>query len=85
VVCHGTDLTGGTPGQLAPIGPNLAMVKGWTEEQFMTTLRTGVDPSGHTLAAQMPWQNLGRMDDDELSAVYAYITGLPSLVAQPSK
>lgn len=85
VVCHGATLTGGTPGQLAPIGPNLALMKGWSKEQFITTMRTGVDPSGHALGAQMPWQNVGRMDDDELTAVYAYITGLPSLVAQQSK
>jgi hypothetical protein len=35
--------------------------------------------------ALRPWQNIGRMDDDELTATYAYITGLPSLVAQQSK
>lgn len=85
VLCHGENLTGGTPGQLAPIGPNLAVVKAWTKDQFISTLRTGVDPNGHQLTAQMPWQNIGRMDDEELSAVYAYLTGLPSLVAQESK
>ena len=36
VVCHGADLTGGKPGQLAPVGPNLSAVKGWTREQFIT-------------------------------------------------
>jgi mono/diheme cytochrome c family protein len=85
VVCHGADLTGGKPGQLAPLGPNLSMIKGWTEEQFITTLRTGVDPNGHALNNQMPWQNIGRMDDEELAAMYAYITGLPALVAQQAK
>ena len=86
VLCHGTDLTGGEPGQLAPVGPSLAVVKGWTQEQFIATLRTGVDPSGHALNNQlMPWQNIGRMDDDELAATYAYLTNLPSLVAQQSK
>jgi mono/diheme cytochrome c family protein len=85
VVCHGTDLTGGKPGQLAPLGPNLSILKGWTEEQFITTLRTGVDPNGHALNNQMPWQNIGRMNDEELAAVYAYITSLPALVAQQAK
>lgn len=86
VLCHGADLTGGEPGQLAPVGPSLAVVKGWTKEQFIATMRTGLDPSGHALNnALMPWQNIGRMDDDELTATYAYITGLPSLVAQQSK
>lgn len=77
VLCHGADLTGGKPGQLAPLGPNLRLVKDWTKEQFITTLRTGVDPSGHALNEQMPWRNIGRMADDELAAVYAYVTQLP--------
>jgi mono/diheme cytochrome c family protein len=53
------------------------VVKGWTQEQFITTLRTGVDPSGHTLSAQMPWKAVGRLDDEELAAAYAYLTSLP--------
>src|SRR5574341_765738 len=75
--CHGEDLTGGKKGQLAPVGPNLRVVKGWTQEQFITTLRTGVDPSGHRLSAQMPWKAVGRLDDEELAAAYAYLTSLP--------
>lgn len=83
VLCHGADLTGGAPGQLAPVGPSLSVVKEWTRDQFINTLRTGVDPNGHALSNQlMPWQNIGRMDDDELAAMYAYITSLPFTVAQ---
>ena len=74
VLCHGADLSGGKPGQLAPIGPSLKALKGWTPEQFITTMRTGVTPDGHVLNRQMPWQNIGRMDDEELSALYAHIT-----------
>ena len=74
VLCHGADLSGGKPGQLAPIGPNLGALKGWTPEQFITTMRTGVTPDGHALNRQMPWRNIGRMDDEELTASYAYIT-----------
>jgi hypothetical protein len=40
-------------------------------------LRTGVDPSGHTLAGTMPWKVLGRMDDNDLTAVYQYLASLP--------
>jgi mono/diheme cytochrome c family protein len=83
VLCHGADLSGGTPGQLAPVGPNLSVVKNWTQEQFITTLRTGVDPDGHALNGKlMPWRNIGRMDDDELAAMYAYISSSPSTAAQ---
>ena len=51
---------------------------GWTPEQFVTTLHTGVDPSGHALDdKQMPWPFIGRLDDDELAALYAYLNNLP--------
>jgi mono/diheme cytochrome c family protein len=75
--CHGEDLTGGTPGQLAPIGPNLRQVKDWTQEQFITTMRTGVDPSGYHLKETMPWQTISRLDDIELAAMHAYLVSLP--------
>jgi mono/diheme cytochrome c family protein len=75
--CHGEKLTGGVPGQLGPLGPDLNLVKEWKREEFIATMRTGVDPSGHELSKQMPWRPLGRMDDEELSAVYEYLTHLP--------
>jgi mono/diheme cytochrome c family protein len=77
--CHGKDLTGGVPGQLAPLGPDLGVVKGWTYEEFVATMRTGTDPSGHRLGDVMPWQTAGRMQDDELRAVYDYLVQLPAL------
>jgi len=76
--CHGKDLTGGIPGQLPPLGPDLSVVKVWTFDQFTTTVRTGVDPTGHELAKQMPWRPVGRMSDDELRAIYEYLTHLPA-------
>ena len=75
--CHGVKLTGGVPGQLGPLGPDLNLVKAWKFEEFVATLRTGVDPNGHELSKQMPWQPVGRMSDEELSAVYQYLTHLP--------
>jgi mono/diheme cytochrome c family protein len=76
--CHGDNYTGGTPGGLTPVGPSLRVVLGWTREQFITTLRTGVDPSGHRLSSQMPWRTFGKMDDDELGGVYEYLHSLPA-------
>jgi mono/diheme cytochrome c family protein len=75
--CHGDNLRGGVEGQLAPVGPDLAVVKGWTAEEFITTMRTGVDPSGHELADIMPWRYIGRMSDDELTAAYLYLQTVP--------
>jgi mono/diheme cytochrome c family protein len=73
--CHGENLTGGTSA-LLPKGPSLRVVKGWTQEQFIQTLRTGVDPGGNSLGDLMPWRDVGKMDDVELEAVYLYLTSL---------
>ena len=74
--CHGSKLTGGVQGQLAPIGPGLSLVKDWTLEGFISTMRTGIDPAGHPLGKAMPWQPIGKMDDEELAAMYEYLVGL---------
>jgi mono/diheme cytochrome c family protein len=76
--CHGKDLSGGVPGQLAPIGPGLRLVKDWKLEEFIATMRNGVDPNGHQIGKQMPWKPIGRMSDEELGAIYEYLTHLPS-------
>ncbi|MCC7354541.1 MAG: c-type cytochrome [Anaerolineae bacterium] len=76
--CHGANLDGRPTGPVPP-GPNLRVVKGWTQEQFITTMRTGVDPSGHELMPPMPWKQIGRMDDVELAALYQYLYNLPPL------
>jgi mono/diheme cytochrome c family protein len=75
--CHGRYLTGGLPGQMGPPGPDLNLVKQWKLSEFIVTMRTGIDPNGHELSKQMPWRPLGRMDDEELAAVYEYLTHLP--------
>jgi mono/diheme cytochrome c family protein len=74
--CHGSDLRGGVKGQLGPIGPGLNLVKQWTLEEFVATMRTGRDPAGHEMSRQMPWRPIGNMDDVELSAMYEYLTHL---------
>jgi mono/diheme cytochrome c family protein len=77
--CHGKNLTGGVPGQLPPLGPDLNLVKDWTVAGFTAAMRTGTDPNGHQISEQMPWRSVGKMDDDELAAVYQYLTHLPNL------
>ena len=74
VVCHGPTLDGTGQSPVVPPGPSLAVVKGWTAEQFITTLRTGVDPSGHPLGDIMPWRAIARLTDLELTAIYMYLS-----------
>ena len=75
-VCHGENLAGGIPGQLGPVGPDLNLVKDWKLTEFIGTMRTGIDPRGHQISEQMPWAPIGRMDSDEMGAVYEYLTHL---------
>lgn len=71
--CHGADLSGSVGGLLPP-GPSLRVTKTSTTDQFINTLRTGVDPFGKNLdSLMMPWKFIGRLDDDELRAIHAYL------------
>ena len=76
--CHGPVLDGQNRSTGAPPGPSLRVVKGWTDEQFIRTLRAGIDPSGHALnPSVMPWPQFGRATDDDLRALYEYLKSLP--------
>ena len=68
--CHGADLKGGVKGQMPPIGPDLELLQAWSLQDFVKTMRTGIDPDGHQIQDPMPWQQVGKMDDTELAALY---------------
>ena len=53
------------------------MVATWTQAQFIETMRTGVRPGGAPFADLMPWQNASKMTDDDLAALYTYLTTAP--------
>jgi mono/diheme cytochrome c family protein len=74
--CHGDDLSGGK-GWLAPAGPDLSLVKVWKREEFVRTVRTGIDPNGHEIDGEMPCRYIGKMDDIELGALHEYLIRLP--------
>lgn len=78
--CHGPDLSGAQPPDPeSPPAPNLAAAGGWTEEQFLTTMRTGVTPDDRELdPAFMPWDSFGKLDDDELRGLWMYLGTLSS-------
>jgi mono/diheme cytochrome c family protein len=51
----------------------------WTEEDFLRTLRTGVNPQGDSIHPFMPWRELRRMREDDLRAIYRYLRTLPAI------
>lgn len=53
---------------------------GWTEEQFIETLRTGRHLGrGRALLPPMPVQWIGQMTDADLRAVFAYLRSIPAV------
>lgn len=85
-VCHGLTMSGGPiPGFPSSWPPALNLTFGegsslptWTENDFMTAIRTGRTPDGRELRAKyMPWRSYKYMEDDELKAVWVYLQSLP--------
>jgi len=83
-LCHGENLNGQTVRE----GPNVYValnltrggeMVGWSEEQFIATMRTGVTSNGHQLKDVMPWKYFSQMTDEELKAVWMYLQSLPAL------
>lgn len=51
---------------------------GWTEQMFFSALRTGKHMgSGRPILPPMPWAAVGKMNDDDLRAVFAFLRSLP--------
>ena len=59
----------------------------WTPDVFLATLRTGKRMGlGRDLLPPMPWEVYGKLSDDDLLAVFAYLQSLPPVsnrVPQP--
>lgn len=54
-------------------------IGGWRDEQFVQTLRTGVNPLGDSLHPFMPWREYRRMTDDDLLAIFHYLQTVPPI------
>lgn len=84
--CHGAALAGGGGEGPGPTpGPPLHnLAERWSEEAFLTAMRTGRRPGGGALSDAMPWQQIGAMaTDDELRAMYAYLRTLQAPADAP--
>ena len=73
--CHGPDVTGTEASATGPAIPNpRLLVATVSQEQFFTMMRSGVKPDGVAFPETMPWQSAAKMTDDDLAALYAYLT-----------
>lgn len=83
VGCHRLDYKGGPIPGVPPEWPAAADLSGtgrvqkWSQEEFETVLRTGVNPEGRKISPQfMPWTSYSAMTDTEMTALYNYILSL---------
>ena len=83
--CHGDTLSGGYIPGIPPEGPEPLNITpggelvGWSEADFIESLRSGVTPGGRQLDNKyMPWKIIGQMTDVEVKAVWAYLQTLPA-------
>lgn len=61
----------------ANLTPHETGTAAWTPELFIQTMRTGKHlGTGRGILPPMPWQDYGRMTDDDLRAVFAYLRSL---------
>lgn len=54
----------------------------WTEENFKKALRTGKHlgmDNGRPIMPPMPWEVIGKMSDEDMRAVFAYLQSLPPI------
>lgn len=68
-------------------GPNLTPdvdtgLGSWSEDQIITTLRTGVRPDGRQLAPIMPWMAFASLTDEDANAIAAYLKSIPAVSNQ---
>ena len=56
------------------------VLRDFTEQQFIQTLRTGRHQGqGRPILPPMPWPFIGKMTDDDLKAVFAYLQQIPPI------
>ena len=75
--CHGTDLRGASTPDF--VAPDLRIAGAYSLEQFTDLIRKGEALGGRKLETMGPWarQELSKLKDEEIAALYAYLHGLP--------
>jgi cytochrome c553 len=79
--CHRKNMKGGAP--IAPGFPEVPDITStghpghWTEQQFMTVLRTGETPEGkHLNPKDMPWVGFKNLSEVEMKALFMYLRNI---------
>ena len=84
--CHGINLAGAQIVPSDPWAPNLTPagdLGSWSESDFINLIRTGTKPSGAEISKKMPYELYQGQTDDELQAIWLYLSSLEPLPENP--
>ena len=78
----GSDVGFDLPGLGTFVGPNLTPdnetgLGGWSRDQIITAIQTGVRPDGRILAPIMPWRAFAGLTKADAGAIADYLKSLP--------
>lgn len=60
--------------------PETGVLRDYTEAQFIAMMRTGrKQGQGRQILPPMPWPGFGKMTDDDLKSVFAYLKQVPAI------
>jgi mono/diheme cytochrome c family protein len=78
--CHSLNLQGGQNPAGNLYAPDLTIsgnLTTWNEQDFLVAMRTGKLPEGRYMSPEMPYQEYGKMIDEDLLAIFSYLNSLP--------
>lgn len=52
---------------------------GWTDDEIVRALRSGVRKDGSPILPPMPWQNYARLSEEDMGALIAYLRSIPAV------
>ncbi len=64
----------------ANLTPDATGLGNWTQQMFIRALRTGKHAGeGRPVLPPMPWEDIGKLTDADLRAIFAYLKSLPPI------
>jgi hypothetical protein len=67
------------PNLLPELGTTPPLPAGRTYQQFVSEMRTGIDPDDGHILQVMPWPDFQAMTEQDLRAIYEYLLALPAV------
>lgn len=62
---------------------NITGIGAWTPDMFIRAMRTGKHMgAGRPILPPMPWDQIGKLPDDDLAEIFAYLKSLPTVSNQ---